>query len=46
MNEQKPVEVRTASPDDLAKTKKSDVELKEEELQSASGGDLLAIKPW
>jgi hypothetical protein len=50
MNEQKP-EAINPTPDDLTRTKKNDVELKEEELQNAAGGvdkgfDVLTIKPW
>jgi hypothetical protein len=37
MSEQKPVEMKAVSPDDLTKSKKSNVELKEEELQAAGG---------
>lgn len=46
MNAPKPVEVKALSPDDLSKTKNGDVELKEEELQSAAGGVAIKTISW
>lgn len=43
MSEPKSVEVKALTPDDLSRTRNRDVELKEEELQSAAGG-LVAVK--